>query len=77
MTSSRRPALVVPLESQIVQFAVEEDRESRAAILQQGCEIVELDAAEHNAFVAAVKPIYGDARQIYPRQLFDLLPRLS
>ena len=35
-------------------FAVEEDRDARHAIEQQGCEIVELTLGQHAAFAAAV-----------------------
>src|SRR5258707_14428632 len=55
--------------------AVVEDRKARAAIEAAGCEIAELSADQHEAFAAAVKPIYGDAREVYPAEMFDLLPR--
>ena len=55
--------------------AVLENAQSRAAIEAAGCEIVELNAAQHDAFVAAVTPIYGDARRAYAPQILDLLPR--
>jgi TRAP-type C4-dicarboxylate transport system substrate-binding protein len=42
---------------------VQEEEEARRVIESAGCEIVELTAAEHGAFVAAVKPILGEARQ--------------
>jgi TRAP-type C4-dicarboxylate transport system substrate-binding protein len=53
-------------------FAVAEDREARAAIVAQGCEIVELTADEHAAFAAAVAPLLADARGVYGRELFDM-----
>ena len=51
---------------------VREEEEARAAIAAAGCEIVELTADEHNAFAAAVKPIYGEARRQYGETLFGL-----
>jgi TRAP-type C4-dicarboxylate transport system substrate-binding protein len=56
-------------------LARQEDEESRAAIAAQGCEIAELDADELAAFAAAVKPIYAEARGLYPEQILKLLPR--
>jgi TRAP-type C4-dicarboxylate transport system substrate-binding protein len=56
-------------------LAIEEEKAARAAIIAQGCEIAELTADEHNAFAAAVRPLYGEARQEYGRDLFALLPR--
>jgi TRAP-type transport system periplasmic protein len=44
---------------------VGEEEDARAAIVAAGCEIVELTAGQHDAFVAAVKPIYGEARRQY------------
>jgi TRAP-type C4-dicarboxylate transport system substrate-binding protein len=41
------------------ELAVVEDRHARAAIEEKHCEIVELDSDQHDAFAAAVKPIYG------------------
>jgi TRAP-type C4-dicarboxylate transport system substrate-binding protein len=52
-----------------------EDKEARAAILAQGCEIAALDAGELAAFAAAVQPIYAEARALYPAQILKLLPR--
>ena len=54
-------------------LAVIEDGEARAAIKGAGCEIVELEAAEHDAFAAAVTPIYGDARRAYAPEILGLL----
>ena len=31
--------------------------------------------AENEAFAAAVKPIYGDAREVCPQEIRDFLPR--
>jgi TRAP-type transport system periplasmic protein len=44
---------------------VREEEDARAAIAAAGCEIVELTTDEHDAFAAAVRPIYGEARPQY------------
>jgi TRAP-type transport system periplasmic protein len=49
-----------------------EEEEARAAIVAAGCEIVELTAAEHAAFAAAVRPIYGEARGRFGNDLLAL-----
>jgi TRAP-type transport system periplasmic protein len=51
------------------ELAVVEDRQARAAIEEKHCEIVELDSDQHDAFAAAVKPIYGDARKAYAPEI--------
>src|SRR5262249_57701349 len=51
---------------------VQEEEDARKAIEAQGCEIVELSAAEHDAFVAAVAPLLNDARATFGQPLFDL-----
>jgi TRAP-type transport system periplasmic protein len=51
---------------------VGEEEDARRAIEAAGCEIVELTADEHGAFVEAVNPIYGEAREQYG-ELLDLL----
>ena len=45
------------------QAHIKEEEDAMALIRKEGGEIVELTAAEHQAFVDAVKPIYGEARQ--------------
>ncbi len=55
------------------QLAVEEHDTSRQAIEQAGCEIVELNAEEHAAVVAAVQPLIADARTIYGEQMFKMV----
>jgi TRAP-type transport system periplasmic protein len=55
------------------ELAIEEDREARAAILGEGCEIIELSAAEHAVFRAAVAPLLDDARTTYGDKMFDLV----
>src|SRR5499427_10479394 len=51
---------------------VQEEKDARKAIEAQGCEIVELSAAEHDAFAAAVEPLLNEARAAFGRALFDL-----
>ena len=51
---------------------VQEEKDARKAIEAQGCEIVELSAAEHDAFAAAVDPLLNEARATFGRALFDL-----
>jgi TRAP-type transport system periplasmic protein len=55
------------------ELAIEEDRDARAAILCEGCDIIELSAAEHAAFRAAVAPLLDEARGTYGRKMFDLI----
>jgi TRAP-type C4-dicarboxylate transport system substrate-binding protein len=55
--------------------ALKEDEEARAAITAEGGEMTALAAAEHEAFAAAVRPIYGDARNVYSRELLAAAPR--
>jgi TRAP-type transport system periplasmic protein len=51
---------------------VQEEQDARKAIEAQGCEIVELSTAEHDAFVAAVAPLLNDARATFGQRLLDL-----
>ena len=51
---------------------VQEEEVARKAIEAQGCEIVELGAAEHDAFAAAVEPLLNEARATLGRALFDM-----
>ena len=55
------------------ELAIEEDREARAAIEQEGCEITELTAAEHAQFRNAVAPLLNEARGTYGREMFGLV----
>ncbi len=55
-------------------LALEEHAQSRRIIEDAGCEIVELTAAEHAAFVDAVQPLLADARRMYGAEMFNLLP---
>src|SRR5215470_9822385 len=50
---------------------VREEEQARAALADAGCEIVELSAAEHAAFIEAVAPMLKDARQQYGREWLD------
>jgi TRAP-type transport system periplasmic protein len=51
---------------------VQEEEDARKAIAAQGCELVALNAGEHDAFVAAVTPLINEARATFGRALFDL-----
>jgi tripartite ATP-independent transporter DctP family solute receptor len=51
---------------------VEEEEQARQAIAAQGCEIVELTAAEHDALAAAVAPLLKEARQTFGPALLNL-----
>ena len=55
------------------ELAIVEDRDARAAILAEGCEITELTGAEHAQFRAAVTPLTNDARKIYGSEMFGLI----
>jgi tripartite ATP-independent transporter DctP family solute receptor len=52
---------------------VKEEEDSAAVIRKAGGEILELTPDEHKAFVAAVTPIYGEARAQYSRELLSLV----
>jgi TRAP-type transport system periplasmic protein len=55
------------------ELAIEEDREARAAILGEGCEIIELSSEEHAKFRSAVAPLLDDGRTTYGDKMFDLV----
>jgi TRAP-type C4-dicarboxylate transport system substrate-binding protein len=57
-------------------LAVEEHDSSRKAIEAAGCEIVELSAKEHDAFVEAVQPLLADARKMYGDAMFKMVPKV-
>ena len=57
------------------QLAVEEHEASRRIIEDAGCEIVELNAREHAAFVAAVQPLLADAGNLYGTEMFKMVPK--
>jgi TRAP-type C4-dicarboxylate transport system substrate-binding protein len=52
---------------------VKEEEDAMAAIRAEGGEILDLTAREHDRFVAAVTPIYGEARRDYSREVLALL----
>ncbi len=52
---------------------VKEEEDAEAAIKAEGCEIVTLDAAQHDAFAAAVQPIAAEARKLLGDELFKLV----
>ncbi|MGB6537864.1 MAG: TRAP transporter substrate-binding protein [Xanthobacteraceae bacterium] len=54
-------------------LAIEEDREARAAILAEGCEIDEVTAGEHAQFRAAVAPLLDEARKTYGQAMFEMI----
>ncbi len=56
-------------------LAIEEHESSRKIIEDAGCEIVELNAQEHAAFVAAVQPLLADARKMYGEETFKMVAR--
>jgi TRAP-type C4-dicarboxylate transport system substrate-binding protein len=51
---------------------VKEEDDAMVEIKKEGGEIVELTPAEHQKFVDAVKPIYGEARGQFDRELLSL-----
>jgi len=57
------------------QLAVEEHEASRRIIEDAGCEIVELNAKEHAAFVAAVQPLLADAGNLYGKEMFKMVAK--
>jgi TRAP-type C4-dicarboxylate transport system substrate-binding protein len=52
---------------------VKEEADAADAIKKARGEIVELTMDEHEAFVAAVRPIYGEARTQFSRELLALV----
>jgi TRAP-type transport system periplasmic protein len=52
---------------------VKEEEDAQADIRKAGGEILELTPAQHRAFVTAVTPIYGEARNEYSRELLSLV----
>jgi TRAP-type C4-dicarboxylate transport system substrate-binding protein len=51
---------------------VQEEEDAENAIRAEGCDIVELDTAQHDAFAKAVQPIYAEAKTLLGNELFDL-----
>jgi TRAP-type transport system periplasmic protein len=56
------------------ELAIEEDKSARQAIADQGCEIAELNAEEHALFAKAVEPLWADARKMYGKEMFGMVP---
>ena len=56
------------------ELAIEEETKALAEIKREGCQVLELDATEHAAFVAAVRPLRAEVRRLYPPELLSLLP---
>ena len=52
---------------------VQEEADAEAAIKAEGCEIVTLDAAQHDAFARAVQPIAAEAKAMLGESLFKLV----
>lgn len=52
---------------------LKEEHEAMLEIQQAGGTILDLSAAQHAAFTAAVQPIYGEARRQFRRDLLKLL----
>ena len=52
---------------------VKEEEDSAAAIRKVGGEIVDLTPEQHQAFVDAVRPIYGEASTQYGKELLSLV----
>ena len=57
-------------------LAIEEHESARNAIEAAGCEIVELNATGHEAFVAAVQSLLADARKMYGDAVFKMVPHV-
>ncbi len=55
-------------------LAIEEEEKALSEIKNQGCEVAELNAEEHAAFVAAVQPLRSEAYKLYPQELLSLIP---
>jgi TRAP-type C4-dicarboxylate transport system substrate-binding protein len=54
-------------------FAIDEERDARAAIEQEGCQVVQPTLGEHAAFAAAVLPLLDEARERYGKQAMRLV----
>lgn len=52
---------------------VQEEDEAEKVIKAEGCEIVALDRAQHDAFASAVQPIYAEAKALLGEDLFKLI----
>ncbi|MBL6957902.1 MAG: TRAP transporter substrate-binding protein, partial [Rhodospirillales bacterium] len=54
-------------------MAEREAVDARQAIEDEGCEVVELTAEEHQQFVDAVKPQHDEAREQFGDTMFEML----
>jgi TRAP-type C4-dicarboxylate transport system substrate-binding protein len=52
---------------------VQEEDEAEKAIKAEGCEIVTLDRAQHDAFAAVAQPIFAEAKTLLGDDLFKLI----
>jgi TRAP-type C4-dicarboxylate transport system substrate-binding protein len=52
---------------------VKEEEDAESAIKAEGCEIVTLNAMQHDAFAAAVQPIYAEALRLLGDELFKMI----
>jgi tripartite ATP-independent transporter DctP family solute receptor len=68
MTAAVRDAVAFQRE-----LHVKEETDAAVTIRKEGGEIIELTPHEHDAFVAAVKPLYGEARALYRREMLALV----
>jgi tripartite ATP-independent transporter DctP family solute receptor len=68
MTAAVRDAVAFQRE-----LHVKEEADAAGTIRKEGGEIIELTPPEHDAFVAAVKPLYGEARDLYSREMLALV----
>jgi TRAP-type transport system periplasmic protein len=57
------------------ELAIEENDQSYKAIEAEGCKIDALTPKEHEAFVAAVRPLLADARKTYGDAMFKMVPK--
>ncbi len=60
------------VDAQLVS-APQEEEIARKAILDEGCEIIELTDQERALFVDAVRPLHDEAAQIFGPEMFKLL----
>ncbi len=55
------------------ELAIEEDRQARAAIEAEGCEITALTAEQQAQFRKAVAPLLDESRQVYGETMFGMI----
>ncbi len=54
-------------------LAIAEEEEAMAVIRAEGCEVAELTEVEHTQFVAAVQPLFAEARENYAPEALRLV----